>query len=143
MRRSFLSLGIVAISLLIPGASRADEIGDRLLAALNAQKTPGASVAVVVNGAIVYSEALGLTAREEGQPVTAQTRFAIGSMGKRFTATMIMLLVGEGKLLSTAEDVARWPIGLSDESVISLELQEQMWKPEQKTGSYKEAFLPE
>jgi CubicO group peptidase (beta-lactamase class C family) len=48
---------------------------------------------VVKDGEIIYSTALGSTAREDGKPVTAQTRFAIGSMGKQFTATMVMLPV--------------------------------------------------
>lgn len=105
MRRSLFSLGLVAVVLHASGALRAEETTAKLEQALRAQRTPGASFAVVKDGEIVYSAALGVTAREGGAPVTAQTRFAIGSMGKQFTATMVALLIDEGKL--SVED----PIG--------------------------------
>ena len=57
--------------------------------------SPGAQVAVVRDSKVIYETALGLTARDGNDPVTLTTRFAIGSMGKQFTATAIMMLVEE------------------------------------------------
>ncbi|HEU0115771.1 MAG TPA: serine hydrolase domain-containing protein, partial [Thermomicrobiales bacterium] len=59
---------------------------------------PGASVAVVENGAVVYARGFGVRALGGTQPVTADTRFMIGSVTKSMTSLMAATLVDGGWL---------------------------------------------
>src|SRR5580704_1079049 len=61
-------------------------------------KVPGASVAIVRDGAVVYAKGFGVRDIHTNQPVTADTLFDIGSCGKAFTAAAIAMLVDEGKM---------------------------------------------
>ena len=59
----------------------------------------GATVAVVKNGRIVFTEGYGYADRERQVPVVAdETLFYPGSAGKLFTWTAVMQLVEEGEL---------------------------------------------
>jgi CubicO group peptidase (beta-lactamase class C family) len=68
---------------------------------------PGASVAVVKDGKIVFTQAYGLSRLDPPRPATSQMRYAIGSISKQFTATAVLLLAEEGKL-SLGDKVAKW-----------------------------------
>lgn len=59
---------------------------------------PGLGVAVVHEGAVVLAQGYGMRDLEEGLPVTPDTLFPIGSNTKSFTATLIGMLVDEGRL---------------------------------------------
>jgi serine beta-lactamase-like protein LACTB len=59
---------------------------------------PGLSLAVAVDGQIVYSEGFGLADLEERVPVWATTKFRIGSVSKPLTATALVQLVEQGKI---------------------------------------------
>ncbi|RMH16708.1 MAG: class A beta-lactamase-related serine hydrolase [Gemmatimonadetes bacterium] len=59
---------------------------------------PGVSVAVGVNGEIVWSEGFGWADLEQRVPVTPLTRFRVGSVSKPMTAAALGLLVDEGAL---------------------------------------------
>ena len=59
---------------------------------------PGASVAVVKDGKIVYVQAYGLARISPPEKVTTTMPFPIGSVSKQFTAAMILLLQQDGKL---------------------------------------------
>ncbi len=56
------------------------------------------TVLVAENGEIIYSGAFGYAHRDHEVPNKLNTRFNIGSIGKTFTATLIMQLVQEGKI---------------------------------------------
>lgn len=56
------------------------------------------SVAVLSDGEIVYSRAVGLADTDGQIPNTVRTRHHIGSVTKTFTATLILQLAEEGKL---------------------------------------------
>jgi CubicO group peptidase (beta-lactamase class C family) len=60
------------------------------------QGVPGASVAVGVGGAVIWSEGFGWADIEQRVPVTTLTRFRIGSVSKTMTATGLGLLVERG-----------------------------------------------
>ena len=62
------------------------------------QGFPGFSVAVTDRGGIVTSEAFGLASIETRAPVTRETLFEIGSIGKTFTAAVSLQLHDEGRL---------------------------------------------
>jgi CubicO group peptidase (beta-lactamase class C family) len=58
---------------------------------------PGAAVAIVQDGEIVYVQGFGVRNLETGEPVTPETVFRIGSVTKSMTAMMVATLVDEGK----------------------------------------------
>jgi CubicO group peptidase (beta-lactamase class C family) len=57
-----------------------------------------ATVAIMDEGKIVYSEGFGMRDREKSIPVDTNTQFNIGSISKIFTTAAILLLVDEGKV---------------------------------------------
>lgn len=59
---------------------------------------PGASVAIVKDGKIVFAEGFGYRDVDKKLNVTKDTLFAIGSCTKAFTATILGILADEGKL---------------------------------------------
>lgn len=61
-------------------------------------EVPGTAVAVVKDGKVVYAEGFGYRDVEKKLKVTPDTLFAIGSCTKAFTATLLGILVDEGKL---------------------------------------------
>lgn len=63
-----------------------------------AQKIPGVSLAVCRDGKIVKATGYGLANVELNVPVTPETIFQTGSVGKQFTAMAVMMLVEEGKI---------------------------------------------
>lgn len=75
-------------------ASRVDE----LLATWDGDDRPGAAVAVIRNGKILYQKGFGMADLERGVPITPESVFEIGSVSKQFTAMCILLLENDGKL---------------------------------------------
>jgi CubicO group peptidase (beta-lactamase class C family) len=79
---------------------------------------PGASVTVMRNGQIIWSEGFGWADVEQRVPVTPLTRFRVGSVSKSLTSAALGLLVQDGKLDLDAPvqryvadfPVKRWPI---------------------------------
>lgn len=63
-----------------------------------AQKVPGVSLAVCRGGKIVKAKGYGLANLELEVPVTPETIFQTGSVGKQFTSMAILMLFEEGKL---------------------------------------------
>ena len=61
---------------------------------VDANRFPGAAVAVVDGESVVYARGFGHDAN--GQPITTQTPFMIGSNSKSFTALAVMQLVEAG-----------------------------------------------
>lgn len=60
--------------------------------------TPGMSVAVGIDGRIVWSEGFGYADVEQRIPVWEETKFRIGSVSKPVTAAAVGLLLEQGKL---------------------------------------------
>src|SRR5215831_1093413 len=78
--------------------SRLAGFGDFVRATREAWKVPGVAVAVVKDGAVVFSEGFGLRDRARRLEVTPNTLFPIASCTKAFTTLGLALLVDEGKL---------------------------------------------
>ncbi len=57
---------------------------------------PGAAVAIVENGEVVYSNGFGVTEQGGDTPITPQTHMMIGSTGKSLTTMLMATLVDEG-----------------------------------------------
>lgn len=71
------------------------------------RRIPGLALAVVRDGRIFYTRGYGLANVELGVPVTPDTRFAIASLDKQLTATLVLMLREEGKL-SLKDPLARF-----------------------------------
>jgi len=87
------------------GADRAEQaraalagFDDFVAKAVEEWNVPGAGMAVVRGGEVVFAGGFGHRDLESDLPVTADTLFAIGSTTKAFTATLLGMLVDEGEL---------------------------------------------
>jgi CubicO group peptidase (beta-lactamase class C family) len=78
---------------------------------LGATNTPGAAIAIVQDGRLVYAHGLGTSNIETGAPVTPETLFRLGSTTKMLTAAAVASLAAEGKL-SFEDPVGKYIQGL-------------------------------
>lgn len=88
-----------------------------------AQKIPGISLAVCRNGRIVKAQGYGMANVELDVPVTPETVFQTGSVGKQFTSMAVMMLVEEGKIGlddKLAKYIPESPAGWKDISIRNL-----------------------
>ncbi len=69
-----------------------------ILAQMAAGNTPGAQVAVVYRGEVVYAKAYGVADIETGRAVSNATLFRIGSVTKMMTGALAAELAEQGKL---------------------------------------------
>ena len=82
-----------------PDTAKLDRFFDRL-----AEKSKAmGSLTIVKDGKVLYARAVGYGRIDgtEKDPLTAASRFRLGSITKMFTATMVLQLVEEGKLKLT------------------------------------------
>lgn len=86
---------------------------DQLFAQWAGPDSPGASIAIIQNGKIVYSQGYGAANLEYGVPNSPATVFHLGSVSKQFTAFAIYLLAQDGKL-SLDDDVRKYVPRLHD-----------------------------
>lgn len=71
------------------------ELGRVALRELRETNTPGAAVAVVRGGRVVYAEGFGVSNVETGAPVTPDMLFRVGSVTKMLTAAVFVGLAEE------------------------------------------------
>jgi len=99
----------VALSLCFASPSRAetaeptfqlrlDKLVERLEERRVEQHIPGMALVVVKDDAVVLAHGFGVADIDTKRPVTPETLFAIGSSTKAFTATLVGMLVDEGKM---------------------------------------------
>ncbi len=62
------------------------------------RQIPGLALAITRNGDILAQRAYGFASVDNRVPVTPETRFAVASLTKQFTAAGLMMLVEQGKL---------------------------------------------
>jgi CubicO group peptidase (beta-lactamase class C family) len=70
---------------------------------LAANGSPGVSIAVAVDGKVVWEEGFGFADLEQRVPVTPETKFRIGSVSKSLTSIALGLMVDGGRLDLDAE----------------------------------------
>lgn len=70
----------------------------QILAMMTERNIPGLSVAVSIDGSVVWSEGFGYANLEQRTPVTTVTKFRIGSVSKPYTAAALGLLYEQGLL---------------------------------------------
>jgi D-alanyl-D-alanine carboxypeptidase len=78
---------------------------------LAASHAPSVSVAIVEAGALAYAKAYGSAHLEPARLATTETRYAIDSVSKEFTAAAALILEQEGRL-SLADPAQKWLPGL-------------------------------
>ncbi len=95
-------LAVLVPAALPSQASRAVSLDSRVdayvAAQLKVQHIPGIALGVMRDGHIVKARGYGLADVELNVPVTPETVFQTGSVGKQFTATAVMMLVQDGKV---------------------------------------------
>lgn len=83
----------------------AEEI-DGIFSAYDNPEIPGAAIAVIHKGQILFKKGYGSANLEYDIPISPSTVFHVASVSKQFTAFAIMLLVEEGKL-SLDDDIRK------------------------------------
>jgi CubicO group peptidase (beta-lactamase class C family) len=86
---------------------------DALFKEWDSTTSPGASVAVIDQGKIVFAKGYGIANLEYNAPIKPETIFHVASVSKQFTAMAVVLLEGEGKL-SLDDDVQKYLPELPD-----------------------------
>jgi CubicO group peptidase (beta-lactamase class C family) len=76
-------------------------------------KTPGASVAVIQHGKLIFAKGYGVANLEYNIPIKPDTIFHVASVSKQFTAMAVVLLELDGKL-SIDDDVHKYLPELPD-----------------------------
>jgi CubicO group peptidase (beta-lactamase class C family) len=59
-------------------------------------ENPGAAVAIIKDGKLVYHESFGIADKETQTPIQSNSNFRLASVSKQFTATAILLLEQKG-----------------------------------------------
>lgn len=97
----------LSLNLVKPKAVTLNDQVDEVFARWDDKNSPGAAVAVVQNGAIVYKKGYGMAHLEYDIPNSPSTVFHIASVSKQFTAFSILLLEKAGKL-SLDDDIRKY-----------------------------------
>lgn len=84
--------------MILAAVAHADPVDDLVNSEMKRQDIPGLSLAVVHNGKIVKEKGYGFANIEHQVAVTPDTVFMSASVGKQFTAALVMLLARDGKL---------------------------------------------
>lgn len=89
---------LIVVSQNLPAAHSFEELQKQLEQTLQEFHVPGMSIAIVHRDGPKWTAGIGLADVANQLPVTASTRFRIGSTSKAFAALAILQLVEEGKL---------------------------------------------
>jgi CubicO group peptidase (beta-lactamase class C family) len=100
MRNSTLQATALALFLSIPSvaADRFAKTDDYVRAAMKRWEVPGAAIAAVQDGKVVFARGYGVRRIGTDEAVTKDTVFSIASCTKSFYATALAMLVEEGRL---------------------------------------------
>lgn len=88
---------IKLVKILKPKASPREQT-EQFISFQTRKDAPGAAVAVIQDGKIVYDRGFGSANLEYDIPITPETVFHVASVSKQFTAFSILLLADQGKL---------------------------------------------
>ncbi len=95
---SILALTLMVLSQTVAAFAQGDRVDDYIKTALDKQKIPALSIAIVRNGEVVKARGYGLANVELNVAASPETIYQSGSVGKQFTATAVMMLVEDGKI---------------------------------------------
>lgn len=80
---------------------------DKLFAQWDKHNSPGAMLAIIRDGKVIYKRGYGMADLEHNVPITPATVFNIASTSKQFTAMSILLLARQGKI-SLDDDIRKF-----------------------------------
>jgi len=101
---------LLVLSTLVAGPALADDKTDKVdkvFTAWDSTTSPGAALAVVQDGAIIYERGYGMAKLEDGLVMTPDKVFDIGSVSKQFTAACLAFLVRDGKV-APGDDIRKY-----------------------------------
>jgi CubicO group peptidase (beta-lactamase class C family) len=81
-----------------PWSARQTAAVDAIFADFNQTNTPGGSVLVIQDGAVVFAKGYGRADLETKTPCAPETNFRLASVSKQFTAMAVLILRERGKL---------------------------------------------
>lgn len=96
--RSFFALFVLTIAAGAQSFPLNQELDRKIPAALAAAGAPSVSVAVIQDGRMVYAEAFGRADIAKNRAAAVETRYAVGSISKQFTAAGLLLEQEQGKV---------------------------------------------
>ena len=120
MKRVFI-LFACAFSVMAQSTDLEKRLDEKISTSLAKFGAPSVSVAVVRDGRLFYAKAFGTADLESKRPATAQTRYAVGSISKQFTAAALLLLQEDGKL-SLDDPVAKYYPNLTRAKEVTLRM---------------------
>jgi len=97
-KRAAIGVAVLLSLYAVQGFAQADKVDEFVRSEMAKRKIPGLSLAVVRNGEVIRAGGYGLANVELNCPAMAETIYQSGSVGKQFTATLVMMLVEEGKI---------------------------------------------
>ena len=101
-------IGLIVVSACgRPGVGAETTRVDQIFAAWNSPDSPGCSLGVSRNGAVVYERGYGMANLDPRTPIVPSSIFHVASISKQFTAMSIMLLAARGQL-SIDDDVGKY-----------------------------------
>src|SRR5262245_37458303 len=74
------------------------ELDKVALEELKPRSAPGAAIAVIKDGQVIYAKGYGVASIETGAPITPDMLFRLGSTTKMMTAAALTTLAAAGKL---------------------------------------------
>lgn len=97
----------LTVEIIKPKATSPNEQVDEVFSPWDNNNTPGAAVAIVKDGSIIYKKGYGLANLEYDIPISTSSIFHIASISKQFTVFSILLLEKQGKL-SLEDDIRKY-----------------------------------
>jgi hypothetical protein len=119
-----------------PVAETPESRVDQLMHPFNNPENPGAAIAVIKNGQVIFARGYGMASLEFNQPIATTTPFQVASLSKQFTAFAIALLAQQGRL-SLTDDIKKYIPELPDygKSITILDLIHHTGRIERTVGS--------
>lgn len=125
-------IGAIGCGMMVPGAmaqltvnklpadlqQKVDQVAQH---ALDDTGVPSASLAIVRDGQVVYTQAYGKARLDPAEAAAPGMRYSVGSISKQFTATAILLLEQQGKL-SIDDPVGKWLPELTRANEVTLRM---------------------
>jgi len=105
-RLLWISLFIAFLVSLTTADEKTDKV-DKLFSKWDSTVSPGAALAIIKDGKVIYRRGYGMANLEHNIPITPTSVFRIGSTSKQFTASCIAILALQGKI-SLDDDIRKY-----------------------------------
>ena len=102
----WIFLFIAFLVSLVSADEKTDKV-DKLFSKWDSTVSPGAALAIIKDGKIIYKRGYGMANLEHNIPITSTSVFRIGSTSKQFTASCIAILALQGKI-SLDDDIRKY-----------------------------------